>query len=222
MAQDFGYSTILFDFDGTLTPSLPLWVRAFQFTLDKYSIKLSFDDVIRVCFYRAWQDIVDEYELPSVSDFADNMHTGLEEGFEHAQPFAGVESALTECHRRNIKLGIVTSSKKSIVKQFLATHGISKFFQTVVAAEDIVNHKPHPEPVLMALDHLDSAPAGSLLIGDSHADMLAAHAAGISKALFFPDEHHGFYNFEDLKAHHPQFIFQDYSDLPCKLSILAT
>ena len=211
------YSTILFDFDGTLTPSLPLWVRAFQFAFDQFGISLTADQVISTCFYRAWEDIVAQFEVPSVANFARFVHTGLDDAFVGADLFAGVRSFLDECISCRISLGIVTSTRKELVTGFVAKQGIAEYFKTIVAAEDILKFKPDPEPVLLALDHLNSIPQETILIGDSHADMAAASAAGIHKGLFLPEEHSCFYNFDELRQHQPEIVFQEYSQLWIRL-----
>jgi pyrophosphatase PpaX len=217
MGNTSGYSTILFDFDGTLTSSLPLWVQAFQFTLAQFDIHLDGDDIIRTCFYRDWETIVADFQLPSVAEFTRLMHVGLEEAFLLASPCAGALNFLSECCRQDICLGIVTSSRKKIVKRFLETYGIVDYFRAVITEEDVDNHKPHPEPVLLALSHLESVSQATILIGDSHADMLAAGAAGIHKGLFIPEEHRRFYDFEKLQAHQPDLVFQDYAELESRL-----
>jgi pyrophosphatase PpaX len=217
MASHKCYSTILFDFDGTLTSSLPLWAQAFQFVLAQFGYQLSVDEVIRKCFYRDWHDIVAEFQLPSVAEFSRLMQIGLEEAFLQAQPYAGALEFLNECCRQNIILGIVTSSRKKLVMRFLETYGITDFFKTIITAEDVDNHKPHPEPILMAISHMDSPVEETILIGDSDADMLAAGAAGIHRALFIPEEHRRYYDFGKLQAHQPEIVFQDYAELHSRL-----
>ncbi len=207
------YSTILFDFDGTLTHSLPLWMRAYQFALSQYGIDLPSDQVIGKCFYRPWEDLVADFELPSIIDFSAHVHTGLEAAMPEAILFDDVMSVLETCRERDIKLGIVTSSTKSVVKKFLSENNMEGLFNTVITANDITNFKPHPEPVFKALAEIDSDVESSLFVGDSSADMLAAENAGMHKALFLPDEHTIYYDFVQLRAHQPHFVFHKYSEL---------
>lgn len=216
------YSTILFDFDGTLTSSLPLWVKAFQFALEHYGIQLSEEAVVSRCFYRDWEHIMAEFHLPSLEEFSTLMYAGLEEAFLQAKPFAGALEFLRDCCRQDITLGLVTSSRKSIVMRFLASYGITDYFGTIVTQEDVDNHKPHPEPIILALSQLEKAATGAILIGDSNADMQAAGNAGIHKGLFIPEEHRIYYDFEELKSHAPDVVFQDYSELPGKLLLQAS
>jgi pyrophosphatase PpaX len=50
----------------------------------------------------------------------------------------------------------------------------------VIASDSTERHKPHPEPVLMALRHLGYAPAEAIFVGDSPYDMQAGCAAGVT------------------------------------------
>ncbi len=133
--------------------------------------------------------------------------------FEEASLFAGVQEILRQCANQNIKLAIVTSSPRSIVERALKSLEIDLFFSTIVTANDIVNFKPHPEPVLLALKRLESRSDETTFIGDSEADILAGRAADITTGLFYPEVHKQFYNFEKLKEADPHFIFHHYGDL---------
>jgi HAD superfamily hydrolase (TIGR01549 family) len=212
------YSTILFDFDGTLTPSLPLWVKAFQYALDKYGIGLESPAVVQHCFYRSWEDIANSFEIPSIAEFRAHIHDGLDEAFVEAQLFEGAAGFLQTCRSQNVRLGIVTSGRRKVVQHFLKSHGLHDHFGAVVTADDVAQHKPHPAPVFMALDQLDSGVEQCILIGDSPADLLAAEAANIHKGLFYPHEHSMFYRVEDLIDHRPDLIFHAYSELLDKLN----
>ncbi|MDZ4836682.1 MAG: HAD family hydrolase [Candidatus Melainabacteria bacterium] len=215
------YSTILFDFDGTLTHSLPLWMRAYQFALSKYGINLPSDQVIEKCFYRPWEDLVSDFELPSIADFSVHVHTGLEAAMPEAILFDDVMHVLETCRESGITLGIVTSSTKTVVKKFLADNNMEGLFNTVITANDITNFKPHPEPVFKALAEVGGDAKTCLFVGDSSVDMLAAGNAGCHKALFLPDEHIIYYDFVELKTHEPHYVFHRYSELLTTLELAA-
>ncbi|MCA9800474.1 MAG: HAD family hydrolase [Cyanobacteria bacterium HKST-UBA02] len=207
------YSTILFDFDGTLTHSLPLWMRAYQSALSNYGLNMSDEEVVETCFYKAWKDIVEQFDLPCEKEFGNHVHVVLEEVFAEAELFEGAGAVLDEIRGRGIKLGIVTSSVRPVVTKFLERNGLTDHFGVVVTADDIVNFKPHPEPVLKAIDALGGDVAHSVLIGDSEVDMMAAANSGTDKGLFFPDVHHPFYDLEILKSHDPHIVFHSYVEL---------
>ncbi len=71
------YSTILFDFDGTLTSSLELWLQAFHYAFAKFDIKLADQVIIERCFYREFAAVVEEFSLPSAIQFGQKVKEGL-------------------------------------------------------------------------------------------------------------------------------------------------
>jgi pyrophosphatase PpaX len=56
---------------------------------------------------------------------------------------------------------------------------ILKHFSVIVTVDDTKQHKPHPEPVLKALENLGASASEALMIGDSVFDILCAHNAGV-------------------------------------------
>jgi pyrophosphatase PpaX len=207
------YSTILFDFDGTLTPSLELWVQGIRHAFAKFDQYPADEIIINRCFYRDFEEIVHEFKLTSVHEFTQHVHAGLWEAFSQARLFAGVLEVLEECCRRKINLGVVTSSPHAIVSQTLRSLDALRFFESLVTADDITHFKPHPEPVLLSMQRLNARPEETLLIGDSSADILAGRAASIATALFFPESHGQFYDFQTLKDAGPDFVFHTYEDI---------
>jgi HAD superfamily hydrolase (TIGR01549 family) len=211
------YSTLLFDFDGTLSPSLPHWLSAYKFALAQFGHNLTDQEVITKCFYRSWADVTRDFQIASVEQFERHIQTGLQDAFEQAHLFDGVVEVLQHCRDQGIRLGIVTSASRSIVSGVLERTDILKYFSTLVTADDITNFKPHPEPLYLALKQLGSTVEESLMVGDSHADMLAAKAAGMDMALFFPEEHKVYYEIDELKAIGPHHIFSNYQEIALSL-----
>ncbi|HYY75198.1 MAG TPA: HAD-IA family hydrolase, partial [Gaiellaceae bacterium] len=54
-----------------------------------------------------------------------------------------------------------------------------RHFDVVVTTDMTELHKPHPEPVLKALELLGADPAGTAFVGDSPFDVAAGKAAGV-------------------------------------------
>jgi pyrophosphatase PpaX len=211
------YSTILFDFDGTLTLSLDAWLVAFQKTFTSLGKSVTNEVIIERCFYRAFEEIVIEFGLPCAIEFKELLHLWLAETYGQVKLVVGVKEILQECKNRKIKLAVVTSAPAKPIAVALRVLDIESFFSTVVTADDVTNFKPHPEPVLLALKHLGSDASDTLFVGDSLADLLAGRAAGTRTALFFPEVHKAFYDFQKLIDARPDFVFGDYAELDTHL-----
>jgi len=88
-------------------------------------------------------------------------------------------------------LGIVTSRIKGGVFQLPQLAPFEKYFDCVVSFEDTEQHKPHPDPLLFAINKLNVLPDEIIYVGDQQADFLAARAAGTKILMVtkesFPD-----------------------------------
>jgi pyrophosphatase PpaX len=96
------------------------------------------------------------------------------------------------------RLGLVTSKVRSGAIRGLRVANLESSFDVIVGADEVKNPKPHPEPVLIALDLLKARPEETVFIGDARYDIVCGHAAGVKTAAAlwgpFPREH-----LEDLK-----------------------
>jgi pyrophosphatase PpaX len=91
----------------------------------------------------------------------------------------GMDGVLDELRDRGHRLGIVTAKRRATVELAFARVPIAHLFETIVGGDETTEHKPHPAPLLLALDRLAARPADAAYVGDSPFDMQAAKAAGI-------------------------------------------
>jgi pyrophosphatase PpaX len=92
---------------------------------------------------------------------------------------AGMEGVLTELRQEGRRLGIVTAKRHETVALAFAHVPIEHLFDVIVGSEDTERHKPHPAPLLHALDLLDADADDAVYVGDSPFDIRAAKAAGM-------------------------------------------
>lgn len=57
--------------------------------------------------------------------------------------------------------------------------GIYDYFNTIIALDDITHAKPHPEPVLRAMENLHAAANTTLMVGDNTHDIESGQHAGV-------------------------------------------
>ncbi len=92
---------------------------------------------------------------------------------------AGVDGVIATLKERGHTLGIVTAKRRLTVDLAFARLPIEHLFETVVGGDETEHHKPHPAPLLLALDRLGASPEDAAYVGDSPFDMQAAKAAGL-------------------------------------------
>jgi pyrophosphatase PpaX len=93
---------------------------------------------------------------------------------------AGMEDVLTQLKHEGRRLGIVTAKRRVTVDLAFARLPIEQFFDVVVGGDETTEHKPHPAPLLLALERLGARPEDTAYVGDSPFDMQAARAAGLA------------------------------------------
>jgi pyrophosphatase PpaX len=64
----------------------------------------------------------------------------------------------------------------------LNTYQMAELFDVIVAGDDCQNHKPHPEPLLRAMETALASQRETIYIGDSTHDIVAGRAAQVMTA----------------------------------------
>jgi len=95
-----------------------------------------------------------------------------------ARLFAGVLPGLRRFAEAGIAMSVVTNKPRFFTEMLLERTGIAAFFKGVVAGDDGIRRKPHGDMLLAACERMGTAPAVSLMLGDSDNDVIAARAAG--------------------------------------------
>lgn len=91
----------------------------------------------------------------------------------------GMEDLLATLKHQGRRLGVVTAKGRATVELAFARIPLAHNFDALVGGDETLHHKPHPEPLLLALDRLATSPDEAAYVGDSPYDMQAAKAAGM-------------------------------------------
>jgi pyrophosphatase PpaX len=91
----------------------------------------------------------------------------------------GMDSVLDELKDRGHRLGVVTAKRRATVELAFARVPVEHLFETVVGGDETTEHKPHPAPLLLALERMGAYAAQAAYVGDSPFDTQAAKAAGL-------------------------------------------
>jgi len=93
------------------------------------------------------------------------------------QLIPGARFLIDEIRRLDLQFGIVTSSPRDYAEAVVTHHKLD--IPVVVAYHDTRNHKPDPEPILLAAERLGESNLKSVIyVGDDERDEAAAQAAG--------------------------------------------
>ena len=120
---------------------------------------------------------------------------------------------LSYLRARDKRIALVTTSSHEQVDPLLTKYGIAYLFNAVVCCDDVLNGKPHAEPLEKALKTLHGNRQQAIMIGDSGTDIAAANNAAIDSALFCPPAHKTFYDIRQLKQLGPTYIIEDFKQI---------
>jgi len=173
----------IFDLDGLLIDSEPLWQRAEHELFATVGLQLSASEVaettgLRIDEVVALRHRQQPWETPSVAELSEQIVTRvialvLAEGV--AKP--GGARAITLCARAGLHLAVASSSPLRLIDASLARLGLRDQFAEVVSAEREPYGKPHPAVFLSAAARLGVAPTECLVFEDSLNGVIAAKAA---------------------------------------------
>lgn len=177
--------TLLFDLDGTLIDSVRLILDSYHHTLRAHGLPERSDaewlrgvgTPLRAQL-REWDDGTGLLE-ELVATYRD-YNLAHHDNMVHA--YAGVGDMLRAVKAAGKKTALVTSKNRQGSLRGLDLTGLTGYIDILVCADDVVHPKPHPEPVLRALEVLGADASHAVFIGDSVHDMHAGHAAGVRTA----------------------------------------
>ena len=178
-------STFLFDLDGTLIDSIELILRSYRHTMRLHRGHEPSDDVwMEGLGTPLWVQFRHFTEDPAEIEamVATYRAYNLAHHDELVRPYDGVVEAVRALRARKKTLGLVTSKMRSGALRGLRVAGLEDAFRVIVGADEVTHPKPHPEPVLMALERLRAPAAGAVFVGDSRHDLECGRAAGVKTA----------------------------------------
>lgn len=171
--------TVLFDLDGTIIDTNELIIETFLHVLLERTPTLTREQIIPS------MGMPLEYQLRKFSGLADveelkaaYRRYNISRHDELVREFPHVREVIRALHEGRIRLGIVTTKMRETTKRALRMFGLLDQMGVVVTIDDVQHAKPHPEPVLLAIEKLKADPATTLMVGDSPADIQSANAAG--------------------------------------------
>lgn len=188
-------NTVIFDMDGLLIDSEPLWQEAGNETLKRFNISLTATQYHISTGLRSSEWIEHWFRHFNISmEFAAEaeaaiVQTAIQKIAQKAQPFPGVLYIVDFFRKRNFKIGVASSSPLELINIVTQKLGIDQMVMAKASAEHLLNGKPHPQVFLNCADLLRAAPADCICFEDSFNGMIAAKAARM-KCVVVPARNH--------------------------------
>jgi sugar-phosphatase len=198
------FDAILFDMDGVLVDSEPLWKIAMEEVFTALGSKLTKTDFQKTVGMRIDQVILFWKEIEGWKEQVQDIEYQIIERMvalirEEGQALPGVQD--TVMHFNKIKkVGLASSSPKKLIDSVLQKTQLNPFFHGVFSAENEPFGKPHPAVYLTAANQLGVNPNRCLVIEDSLNGVISAKAANMT-VVCIPEKTH---------LSNPKLIVADY------------
>lgn len=176
---------VIFDMDGVLIDSEPLWKKAeaevfgslgvtLTEELTKQTASMTTKEVTEFWFARTpWSGTSLEEAEQAVIHRVEALIT------TEGKPIDGVIEVLEFFRQEDLKIGLATNSPAYLIPAILNQVGVTEYFDITTSAEDEAQGKPHPAVYLTAAKKLEVQPSECLVIEDSVSGLKAAHSAGM-------------------------------------------
>ncbi len=213
---------ILFDLDGTLVDSARDLYRAMNLTLQDLGRPPVTEQQIRIWVGKGASQLcscVIRYQNQQNQDhhIDPEQHQKLLQHFLQVYQhnlcvetvvYDGVLNFLDYCQTQQKTLVCVTNKPYQAAVELLRQLNLLERFELVLGGDSLTHRKPHPEPLLYAMQYFAQKPEQTLMVGDSRNDVEAARAAGIDCIVLSYGYNHG----EDIQLCKPQLLIDSLNE----------
>lgn len=211
--DEYGKKAVLFDLDGTLLDTFELIVINTKETFKKFKPEINLSDKELKAFFGptldesfSWYEKDPKKVKQMVAYYRERNKINHDE--IGVKAFPNADLALKALKDNGYVLGVVSSKKKEFVELGLKQNDLLKYIDVVIGSDDVKNHKPHPEPILKALEILAVTKENAAYVGDHANDIIAAKACdllsiGVSFSI----------HYDKLLAAKPDIVIDDLEKL---------
>lgn len=206
------YQGIIFDIDGTLISTNQLIFDTFNFVTNKYlNKKLTEEEIIS--FFGPTEEIILKEMFP------DNFEQVVEDYYDYyksnhhiAKIYQGIKELIIDIKNHSVLLSVYTGKGKRSSMITLEEIGVAHYFDMIVTGDDVKEHKPSAEGILLFVNKFNLAKEKVLMVGDAVSDVKAARFAGVDYASVLWDSYAAekvkqinnnklFHSVEELRKH---------------------
>ncbi|MDC1105830.1 HAD-IA family hydrolase [Prolixibacteraceae bacterium] len=173
---------LIFDIDGTIADSMPVHFLVFQKVAKRYGVDYTKElflelagipaletcEIVRQRFGKNW----------NATDFANEKEEAYLNNMHLVKGIAPV-IRVVEAYRGKLPMACGTGGDRYSASKMLDILGLGFLKEKMVCAEDVKNHKPHPETFLKAAELIDVEAEDCLVFEDGTLGIQAAQDGGM-------------------------------------------
>jgi len=179
---DENAKALIFDIDGTLVDTMEIHYKAWEkmFALQGFNYPREvFYELAGIPTYKIVPILNERYNLK-----LDPEETMNEKEKYFMELFSAVKeikvvSDIARKYHGVLPMSLGTGGRKDIAQMTMETVGLSKYFDIMVAAEDVIHHKPAPDTFLKCAELMGVEPQFCQVFEDGELGLQAARTAGM-------------------------------------------
>lgn len=182
---------LIFDLDGTIADTMPIHIEAWIEMGNKYGAQLTAEMINTYAgspTSKVIQILNDEYgwqmEVEEGASLKSELFSTKLDKIDRIFPLEPIWE-IAERYKGIKPLCIGTGSGRANAHKTIRLMGADGFFDYVVTATDVQNHKPHPETFMLSAQKFNVAPERCLVFEDGQLGIVAAIDGGMN-ALLYP------------------------------------
>lgn len=199
-------SVVIFDMDGVIINSEPIWREAEMRVFATHNVYLSEEDC-RTTMGLKLDEVINHWNsiYPGKINNPENLKNEIIKEVIHlitlkGAAIQGLYDLINTIQKLGLSLALASSSYMEIINAVLHKLNLIKVFKVVHSAEFELYGKPHPAIYISTLSKLNVYPENAIAIEDSLNGVKSAKSAGI-KTICIPD---------DTDITNPAFSIADY------------
>lgn len=187
-------TTVIFDMDGLLIDSEPLWNEAADEIFKQYGLRITTEQYSTTTGMRIKEFVLYWFRLNNIpaenAAYAEEkiIQLVIEKVKTKGKPMQGLEHIFNFFISRKYKIGLASSSPMSLIDVVVDKLGIRTYLNAISSAADLPFGKPHPQVYLDCAAALKSHAHECICFEDSFNGLIAAKAAGM-KCVVVPAPH---------------------------------
>lgn len=179
-----GAKGLIFDLDGTLADTMPYHYQAWQKACRRFGLDMDTEFLQTYTGAPGWviaEAVIEQNGMTGKVTVDEIMQEKLDVFFtiqHHVTPIEPV-AALVRRYHNILPMAVGTGGHREAVEKTLEITGLRKYFDIIVTANDVENHKPHPETFLRCSELMGVDPRFCEVFEDGDLGIEAAHRAGM-------------------------------------------